>query len=305
VKTDRLTDDTARREGRFANGRTGSPMGSLPLRCRADTLPPMTVTASGSKGAAMFARAMVGATVAGVFLGLAGPFGSFLNGSAEDRVVYWVVSMWLGVAVYGVATTRIAPLARRAGVAPWFVAAPLIVVATIPQAFATRALALWFWPVLVHIPIGPLTWYLEVLLVAVPLVLGYAAWAGVLHAPPAPPASPFEQGNADDAASLWAQMPPHLGREILCLTMEDHYVRVHTSRGGALLLMPMARAMAGLTTTEGMRVHRSWWVARAAVTRIDGPARSMRLHLINGMTVPVARRAVAELRAGGWLAAGR
>jgi hypothetical protein len=264
----------------------------------------MTAT-PGEHSAAMIARTVVAATVVGVFLGLAGPFGSFLNGSAEYRIVYWVVSMWLGVAVYGVAVARIPPIARSVGVSPWIVATFLVVLATIPQAIVTRMLALWFWPVLAHIPITPLTWYMEALLVAVPLVLGYATWTGVLRAPAAASHPAIEQGDADDAASLWAQMPPHLGREILCLAMEDHYVRVHTPHGAALLLMPMARAMAGLTATEGMRVHRSWWVARAAITRIDGPARSMRLHLINGMTVPVARRAVAELRAARWLAAGR
>lgn len=265
----------------------------------------MTAAAPGKNGAAMIARAMVGATVAGVFLGLAGPFGSFLNGSAGDRIVYWVLSMWLGVAVYGVTVARILPRARLAGIAPGIVAAFLIVFATIPQAIATRALALWFWPVLARIPIGPVTWYLEVLLVAMPLVLGYAAWAGMLRTPATAPPSPVGDDAPGDAAALWALLPPRLGREILCLAMEDHYVRVHTPLGAELLLMPMARAVAGLSGIEGMRVHRSWWVARAAVTRIDGPARSMRLHLANGMMVPVARRAVAELRAGGWLTAAR
>jgi len=68
-----------------------------------------------------------------------------------------------------------------------------------------------------------------------------------------------------------------------------------------LLLMPMARAVEDAAVIEGFRVHRSWWVARTAVLRIDGPARTMRLRLVNGMDVPVARRTVAMLRGLGWL----
>ncbi|CAN5594326.1 LytTR family DNA-binding domain-containing protein [soil metagenome] len=260
----------------------------------------MTATALDKGRAATIARAVVAATIAGAFLGLAGPFGSYLNGSAEYRIAYWVVSMWFGVVVYGAAVVSIVPLARRSEIPPWIVAVFLVVIASVPQAIATRMLALWFWPGLARIPIGPLVWYLQVLLVAELLVLGYARRSDLLQSPSAPAA--LGAGVAsDDDASIWAQLSPRLGREILCLAMEDHYVHVHTPLGAELLLMPMARAIAGLSGIEGLRVHRSWWVARAAVTRIEGPARSMRLHLVNGMVVPVARRAVAELRAGGWI----
>ncbi|MEG3144856.1 LytTR family transcriptional regulator DNA-binding domain-containing protein [Sphingomonas sp. RT2P30] len=260
----------------------------------------MTAAAPGKGRAATIARAVVAATIAGAILGLAGPFGSYLNGSAEYRIAYWVVSMWFGVVVYGAAVVSILPLARRSEIPPRIVGVFLVIIASIPQAIVTRMLALWFWPELAHIPIGLLVWYLQVLLVAELLVLGYARWTGLLQLPSSPAALTADAASDDDA-SIWAQLSPRLGREILCLAMEDHYVRVHTPLGAELLLMPMARAIAGLTGIEGMRVHRSWWVARAAVTGIDGPARSMRLRLVNGLTVPVARRAVADLRAGGWL----
>lgn len=260
----------------------------------------MTAAAPGKGRAATIARAVVAATIAGAILGLAGPFGSYLNGSAEYRIAYWVVSMWFGVVVYGAAVVSILPLARRSDVPPWLVGVFLVLIASVPQAIVTRMLALWFWPELAHIPIGPLVWYLQVLLLAELLVLGYAGWTGLLQLPSSPAALAADEGSGENM-SIWGQLSPRLGREILCLAMEDHYVRVHTPLGAELLLMPMARAVAGLGAIDGVRVHRSWWVARAAVIRIDGPARSMRLHLVNGMVVPVARRAVADLRARGWL----
>jgi DNA-binding LytR/AlgR family response regulator len=85
--------------------------------------------------------------------------------------------------------------------------------------------------------------------------------------------------------------------------MEDHYVRVHTRAGSALLLMPLGQAIAEAAPLAGVKTHRSWWVARNAVIRTEGGPRAMRLHLSNGLVAPVSRAAVATLRKDGWLAA--
>jgi DNA-binding LytR/AlgR family response regulator len=90
--------------------------------------------------------------------------------------------------------------------------------------------------------------------------------------------------------------------DLLALQMEDHYVRVHTPHGSELILMPLGSAIAGVTT-EGLRTHRSWWVARHAVTAVEGTSRAMRLHLSNGVVAPVSRSAVVHLKSAGWIAA--
>ena len=104
-------------------------------------------------------------------------------------------------------------------------------------------------------------------------------------------------GSADPRDRL----PPALGREILCLQMEDHYVRVHTPRGSTLVLMSLSQAMAGLQDVEGTRTHRSWWVARSAVEGVLEDGRNLRLRLTGGLEAPVSRARVGELRAQGWL----
>ncbi|WP_312205390.1 LytTR family DNA-binding domain-containing protein [Brevundimonas sp.] len=73
-----------------------------------------------------------------------------------------------------------------------------------------------------------------------------------------------------------------LDRSLVCLQMEDHYVRVHTDVGSELVLMPFFQAIAGLNGLEGLQTHRSWWVARAAVTGIVEDGRKLRLTLSNG-----------------------
>jgi DNA-binding LytR/AlgR family response regulator len=87
--------------------------------------------------------------------------------------------------------------------------------------------------------------------------------------------------------------------------MEDHYVRVHTASGSRLVLATLNQAMAALENADGMQVHRSWWVARKAVVSAVADGRNIRLQLVNGVMAPVARSAIAKVRAAGWMAAER
>ena len=87
----------------------------------------------------------------------------------------------------------------------------------------------------------------------------------------------------------------------MCLQMEDHYVRAHTPLGSDLILIPLKDAVAELTGVEGLKVHRSWWVAKRAVGRSILNGRNCGLRLSNGLDVPVSRASIAKLRAAGWL----
>ena len=71
--------------------------------------------------------------------------------------------------------------------------------------------------------------------------------------------------------------------------------------GSTLVHMKLTRAIEHLDTLEGLRTHRSWWIARHAVMHVEGTPRSMRLCLRNGLSAPVARSAVTVLRQAGWL----
>jgi DNA-binding LytR/AlgR family response regulator len=78
---------------------------------------------------------------------------------------------------------------------------------------------------------------------------------------------------------------------ILCLAMEDHYVRVHTDRGSALVLLRLSDAIAEAeAATPGRQVHRSWWVSDEAVERFERAGRTGQVHLQGGIRVPVSQR---------------
>jgi hypothetical protein len=91
------------------------------------------------------------------------------------------------------------------------------------------------------------------------------------------------------------------GGELWAVEAEDHYLRLHTSKGQDLILMRLADAIDELAGIEGAQVHRSWWVAREAVAdarRGDGRAV---LTLKDGSEVPVSRTYARHLRERRWI----
>lgn len=89
--------------------------------------------------------------------------------------------------------------------------------------------------------------------------------------------------------------------DILYLGNEDHYIRVYRKEGSELVLMRMRDAVEALGAMDGARVHRGWWVARSAISKVNKDGRLVSLELIDGRVVPVARAMVAPLRRAGWL----
>ncbi len=100
---------------------------------------------------------------------------------------------------------------------------------------------------------------------------------------------------------LLERLPPGFPSEILALSVEDHYVRVHADRRSEMLLMRLGDAIAEMDGIDGTQVHRSWWVATASVAHAIRRERNWRLVLKNGLEVPVARSQVAKLRKMGWI----
>ena len=97
------------------------------------------------------------------------------------------------------------------------------------------------------------------------------------------------------------RLPARLrGAAIEALQAEDHYLRVHTERGSALILMPLSAALAGVAARRGRQTHRSWWVARDAVVASARRGGRASLTLRSGLRVPVSRTFAPLLRRDGW-----
>ena len=233
------------------------------------------------------------ATAVGLTLGAIGPFGSYLNGSLPVRVAYWVVCLWGGWLAFGVSLPILTRWAKAWDLSAWLWVPPAVAVLAIVPAVLSRLLATKMWPVVAQV--GWLEWYGQC------LVISSLITVGILWTSRSPAAVAAERGPDPQSADPRDRLPPRLGRDVLCLQMEDHYVRVHTPLGSTLVLMSLSQAIAGLKDVEGVQTHRSWWVSRAAIVGVVEDGRKLRLRLSGGLEVPVSRARVGLLREQGWL----
>lgn len=94
--------------------------------------------------------------------------------------------------------------------------------------------------------------------------------------------------------------PENLSGEIICLHMEDHYMRIYTAESEELILWRMRDAVRDLADTDGMQVHRSWWVGRQAVVEVYRKNKNRFLRLRNGLEVPIGRSFYEKVQQAGW-----
>jgi LytTr DNA-binding domain len=234
----------------------------------------------------------------GAVLGRIGPFDTFSELSAPARYAYWIgltLLLWL--------QTAIAMHLLRDAAARWSwpvrtVAAALI--GALPTAFEVA----WAENLLrVSRDLGLVDVamiYGDVALIAVALALplelidGHRLVGTPHSGPSAPPA--VEVGDIDDLISA---LPPERRGTLLALEAEDHYLRVHTDRGNALIHKRFSDALGRVAAIDGLRVHRSWWVARAAIEHVARDGDRLALHLRGGLVVPVSRTYALAVRDAG------
>lgn len=226
---------------------------------------------------------------AGVVLGAVGPFGSFFNDGLVVRVAYWTSALLMSGILFGLALRWTWPRARGAGLPVWAWAPVLVLIVSLASALLSRLLAVALWPGIRH-AVGLVEWYGQASLIGLIYVSLYILVRSR-------GASATDDRNAPAAR----QLPRRLDQSVVCLRMEDHYVRIHTKTGSELVLMSLSQAIASLQGVEGIQTHRSWWVAKTAVTGLVEDGRNLRLTLSNGLEAPISRARVAELRAAGWL----
>ena len=96
--------------------------------------------------------------------------------------------------------------------------------------------------------------------------------------------------------NFFNRLPKNLGKELICFSMEDHYLHVHTEKGSHMILLRMKDALVELKNYNGLQVHRSWWVATDAVIDIKREARKATLIMKNNMNVPVSQKYLAIIK---------
>ena len=228
---------------------------------------------------------------AGAFLALIGAMGSD-QAPLPTRLAYWV-GLCLAGAVVGTGVTQLIGREGRADNHPWLYGAATVVLITLPftgvvwfvsEMLFARGLRLEALPRYL-LPVGIVT--------AAMTILNFLVQRRPIETHAAPVGTP--------APRFLDRLPAKLrGAALHAVEAEDHYLRLHTSRGQDLILMRLSDAIAELEGIEGAQTHRSWWVAKAAVEgarRGDGRAT---LQLTGGVEAPVSRAYAKALREAGW-----
>jgi hypothetical protein len=89
-------------------------------------------------------------------------------------------------------------------------------------------------------------------------------------------------------------------KTLLAIEAQEHYVKVHTDHGAELVYYRFGDAMRDLNGWNGLQVHRSWWVARSAVQRVEANERRLRILVRGELRVPVGSSFLAMVRQAGF-----
>lgn len=148
--------------------------------------------------------------------------------------------------------------------------------------------------------IGLIWWFFQVFIITF-IAFGAASLAYSAFLKDTMPAT-----SANPAQRFLNRLPSKIGTDLKCITVEDHYIRVYTALGDAMILMRLADAISELDGFAGTQVHRSWWVAYSAIEHISKDKRryTIQISCSNGepaMRVPVSQSHVEKLQKGGFL----
>lgn len=233
--------------------------------------------------------ALVGAV--SLFLALTGPYGATEGLPFWGALGYWlalILSGWVFGAGARAALWRIGagwpPLARE-GLSALAITAgvtPLVLVAHALMGQPTPV-ASWPW-------VAGMVGVIVLAMTGIGHLMSRARQAAQPSAPAADPAAAF----------LDRLGPRFRGAELWAIEAQDHYLRVLTDRGAAMILYRLTDAERDLSQADGLRVHRSWWVARAGVAEMarENGRRVIVLH--DGGQAPVSRTYAQAVKASGW-----
>ncbi|MDG3040547.1 LytTR family DNA-binding domain-containing protein [Roseicyclus marinus] len=236
-------------------------------------------------GRAMTLSGLAGAVA---LLVLAGPFGTLESLTLAARTGYWgivVVSTYAtGTAIDIVLRPRLAGRGRATRLGGVALATAFAVTALVT---ALNGLLLGFWPQ----DDGAIA-----IIASIFLVAAIASFLLQLQGQATAPAAPVES-----QPDLLDRLPLDKRGPLVALSVEDHYVRIRTTRGETMLLMRLADAIRETAPTPGLQVHRSHWIAIDAVCTVRREGDRAILTMTTGRDIPASRSHMTALRNAGLL----
>ena len=223
-----------------------------------------------------------------VILTVAGAFGTFRI-VLPLRLLYWILMTFCAAGFLLAVNRFLGPRLIRA----WAASVATVVVAAVPVALLSAAAGALL------LPVQTFAWrFLEFYPGALVLnILLLALWR-LTKTRDVIVEIPTTALPADAVPRrMGSKLPPRIARSrLLAVEAQDHYLRVATRDGDALVHMRFTDALEALEQSDGVRVHRSWWVARTSIESMKFASGRGELTLVNGAVVPVSRRFASAVK---------
>ena len=255
-------------------------------------------------------------------LTIVGPFGTYYALSFWDRLAFWAVDITVVSSFAHIATKTVCKLNNSPKGSDILCLVAGALLGAIPSTAAVIFIYKVFAPEAASILYFPKVWF-EIGAVSIPMLyiefalLPYLAQmrqdrvesASMPEAEQPPEDDLDRSAELDDTETpldavtsltspLADRLPPELRyAQIQSISMQDHYARITTNQGKAMLLMRMGDLVTLLRDVDGAQIHRSHWVAASEAVRIEKQGRKHVMHLRDGGTLPVSSNRLDQARA--------
>ena len=246
---------------------------------------PLQLTLRRMRDALTSPKVLGGMAIVVVVLGVSGPFQTYEAFSLPARLGFWLVvcSLTFTAGFFAGDLTEEA-LKPRLGEWPRFIAGSL--------ATALVVILVVFLINTYSFGSDPMSLSAALSIAAYVAIISFAVSVSFKLFGPKPE-------DAKPAARILERVPLHLRGALISLTVQDHYTEVRTSKGTHLVLIRLSDAMA--EAGEGLQIHRSHWVARRAIAKVERQSGKVVLSTVDGTVLPVSRSFLPEVKAAGLL----
>ncbi|WP_223788822.1 LytTR family DNA-binding domain-containing protein [Marinicella meishanensis] len=230
----------------------------------------------------------------GLGVGYLGPFGSFQMPLGQ-RLLYWVILIGVGHAIFSLTERFCQNWLANKNLNVYLKLVITSVIGAVFLSFFVDWTSQLFFDSSLRFPQSLQFYYPKVLILSLILNVFGHLLEQARNAKTATTTNPPKDNR------FIQRLPHQLGTELICFSMEDHYLKVYTERGDHMMLLRMKDALVELEHYPGIQVHRSWWVALDAIKQVKKQTRKATLILHNDMEVPVSQKYLPQLKQHGLL----
>jgi len=229
--------------------------------------------------------------VISVVIAVSGPFGSYGSLALPWRLLFWTPIVGIGVLTSSAIRTYVTYHDRQLPPRAALLLSTVLVCAVLCP-------LLYLLTTLVFDDLGSgVSRFFEIVFLVAAVSMGATALRQALA--PERPAAVQSNSKGVEVPRLMRRLELCQRGELLAISVRDHYVDVQTADGTASLLLRFGDAITEAAPVEGAQVHRSHWVAWAAVKGAERDGAKLYLRLRNGARVPVSKNHRAKLEERG------